>query len=136
MSQSLAFPYLSAPLSRSPRPWLPVRLLGDPKAFDEFGLVDSAADVSILPFALGHRLGLKWSSAIPVPSIGGALQSTPAREASLDAIIANWPPIRLIFAPLQRDAVPLILGQTNFFQEFDVCFFGSKQEFQVQPRTP
>jgi len=29
----------------------------------------------------------------------------------------------------------LILGQTNFFLEFDVCFYRSKQEFEVKPKV-
>jgi len=24
-----------------------------------------------------------------------------------------------------------VLGQTNFFMEFDICFFNSRKEFQV-----
>ena len=32
------------------------------------------------------------------------------------------------------DAVPLLLGQTNFFDEFDVCFFRSRAEFEVRPK--
>jgi hypothetical protein len=37
---------------------------------------------------------------------------------------------------LQRDDVPLILGQANFFMEFDVCFFSTRGVFQLQPATP
>lgn len=33
-------------------------------------------------------------------------------------------------------AVSLILGQMNFFMEFDVCFFRSQFEFEVNPKAP
>jgi hypothetical protein len=29
----------------------------------------------------------------------------------------------------------LILGQTNFFMEFDVCFFRSQLIFQIHPKV-
>jgi hypothetical protein len=30
----------------------------------------------------------------------------------------------------------LILGQTNFFMEFDVCFYRSHLEFEIRPKSP
>lgn len=30
---------------------------------------------------------------------------------------------------------PLILGQTNFFMEFEVCFYRFKLEFELKPRS-
>ncbi|MEQ9621586.1 MAG: hypothetical protein RLO37_06490 [Coleofasciculus chthonoplastes F1-TOW-03] len=42
----------------------------------------------------------------------------------------------LLFAWVQRPNTPLILGQTNFFLEFDVCFYRSKLEFEVKPKSP
>ena len=44
-------------------------------------------------------------------------------------------PVRLAFAWVKSPGVPLILGQTNFFLEFDVCFYRSKLEFVVEPVT-
>jgi len=136
MSQPVVLPYTIRGASAFIRPWLPIRLLGPSGSIDEFGLIDSGGDISVLPFALGHRLGLKWSSAVPLPSVGGALHSTLARRAFVDAVVGQWAPVTLAFSWLQRDDIPLILGQLNFFREFDVCFFGSKAEFQVQPRIP
>jgi hypothetical protein len=50
------------------------------------------------------------------------------------AEIGAFPPVRLAFAWSRSDDVPLILGQVNFFMEFDVCFYRSKLEFDVRPR--
>ncbi|BAZ09747.1 hypothetical protein NIES4071_15570 [Calothrix sp. NIES-4071] len=33
-----------------------------------------------------------------------------------------------------RKALPLILGQANFFMEFDVCFYRSQKLFEVTPK--
>ncbi len=37
---------------------------------------------------------------------------------------------------IPEDDIPLILGQTNFFMEFDVCFYRSKLEFEIKPTSP
>ncbi len=45
------------------------------------------------------------------------------------------PPARLAFVWARTDAVPVILGQVNFFLEFDVCFFRSRGLFDVRPKS-
>ncbi|MEQ8755401.1 MAG: hypothetical protein RID09_18040 [Coleofasciculus sp. G1-WW12-02] len=52
------------------------------------------------------------------------------------AKIGDFPQAKLLFAWVQRPNTPLILGQTNFFIEFDVCFYRSKLEFEVKPKSP
>jgi hypothetical protein len=41
-------------------------------------------------------------------------------------VFNNWP---------KPTSTSLILGQTNFFLEFDVAFFRSKLEFEVNPKS-
>jgi hypothetical protein len=52
----------------------------------------------------------------------------------LSAVVGSFPPVRLAFAWAQTDAVLVILGQVNFFLEFDVCFFRSQGVFEVRPK--
>ncbi len=42
--------------------------------------------------------------------------------------------IDLAFAWTQATNVPLILGQANFFFEFEVCFFRARSEFEIRPK--
>ena len=51
------------------------------------------------------------------------------------AEISGLPTVKLAFAWIKENDVPLILGQTNFFLEFDVCFYRSKLEFDVVPKS-
>ena len=51
------------------------------------------------------------------------------------AIIGQFKPVQLVFAWTQAPQVPLILGQVNFFMEFDVCFYRSQLDFSVSPKT-
>jgi len=37
----------------------------------------------------------------------------------------------LVFAWTQAKNIPLLLGRINFFQEFDVCFYGSQLAFEL-----
>jgi len=99
-------------------------------------LVDSGSDTNVLPWDLGVRLGCDWSRAIPLPPISGVLASTPTRGVLLSVTVGAFPPVSQAFAWVQSNAVRLILGQTNFFLEFDVCFYATRGEFTVAPRTP
>jgi hypothetical protein len=40
-----------------------------------------------------------------------------------------------VFAWTQATTVPLILGQVNFFMEFDVCFYRSRLQFAISPKA-
>jgi hypothetical protein len=48
--------------------------------------------------------------------------------------VESFPPVELAFAWTQAAEVPLILGQINFFLEFDICFFRSQAAFEVTPK--
>ncbi|WP_224091604.1 hypothetical protein [Nostoc sp. MS1] len=49
------------------------------------------------------------------------LSNQPAIPLSASAEIADFAAVNLVFAWVRSPNVPLILGQTNFFLEFDVC---------------
>lgn len=54
-----------------------------------------------------------------------------ARGLFVHVQIGNLEPVRLAFAWAQVSQVPLILGQTNFFREFDVCFQRSRRTIET-----
>jgi hypothetical protein len=43
--------------------------------------------------------------------------------------------MRFKYSTTDPSQAPLILGQTNFFMEFDVCFYRSKLEFDIKPKS-
>ena len=97
------------------------------------GLVDSGATVSVLPYEIGIRLGEIWDDRKANIRLTGNLGNFPATPLTAIAKIGDFEPVRLVFAWVKTDA-PLILGQTNFFMEFDVCFYRSKLEFEIMPK--
>ncbi len=104
------------------------------KEVEVAGLVDSGATVNVLPYEVGIRLGGTWDDSKPHIRLSGNLGNFPAIPLVTTAKIGKFDPVRLVFAWIMTDA-PLILGQTNFFMEFDVCFYRSKLEFEVMPKS-
>lgn len=117
-------------------PRLPLLLHRENRRIDTIGLVDSGATVSVLSYELGLELGGIWDDRKAIIQLAGNLGNQPAMPFSAIAQIEEFSPTELIFAWVKRPNTPLILGQTNFFLEFDVCFYRSKMTFEVKPKSP
>jgi hypothetical protein len=126
----MRFPYDSRQ-----RPMLPVILRANDHRHEAMALVDSGADVNVLPFSAGVALGLLWVPNKATIRVAGVSQ-TAAMPVLLSADFGDIRDVTLAFAWCQTDAVPLVLGQTNFFAEFDICFFKSSRQFQIQRPKP
>ena len=117
-------------------PRLPLLLRREEQSVEAVGLVDSGATVNVLPDEIGLQLGGIWDARRAVIQLVGNLSNQPAMPFAAIAQIGEFPPTELLFAWVKRPNTPLILGQTNFFLEFDVCFYRSKMEFEVKPKSP
>jgi hypothetical protein len=117
-------------------PRLPLLLRRENQEIEAVGLVDSGATVNVLPNEFGLELGGIWDDRKAIIQLAGNLSNQPAIPFSAIAHIGEFPPTELLFAWVKRPNTPLILGQTNFFLEFDVCFYRSKMEFEVKPKSP
>ena len=99
------------------------------------GLLDTGATVNVLPHSVGLILGADWNAQTVPIQLAGNLASIQAKALLVTATLATFPPVKLAFAWANSDAVPLLLGQINFFAEFDVCFFRHRGEFEVRPKS-
>jgi len=115
-------------------PYLPLTLSLDDQSLNTEGLLDTGANVNVLPYELGLQLGLIWEDETLSVLLAGNLDRFEARAVVVDAQVSSFPTINLAFAWTQAPNVPLILGQANFFFEFDVCFFRARSEFEVRPK--
>ena len=115
-------------------PYLPLTLSLDDQSLNTEGLLDTGASVNVLPYELGLQLGLIWEDETLSVLLAGNLDRFEARAVVVDAQVSSFPTINLAFAWTQAPNVPLILGQANFFFEFDVCFFRARSEFEVRPK--
>lgn len=114
-------------------PMLPLTLIGL-QHIPTHGLVDSGAAIDVLPYSLGVQLGFDWDQETRSVELSGNLASVDARVVVVSGTVGQFAPVRLAFGWARTDAVSVILGQVNFFMEFDVCFFRSRAVFEVRPK--
>lgn len=97
-------------------------------------MLDTGASVNVLPFDVGQKLGAIWQPDGMSLPLTGNLTGIQSRSLVLSARIGRFPVVKLVFAWVETDAVPILLGQINFFLEFDVCFQRSRSSFEVRPK--
>ncbi len=134
-SQRFSFDELGASGGQSGTlPYLPLKLAYQGNLLSAHGLLDTGATVNVLPYSLGEQLGAEWESQATALRLTGNLAQYEARALVLEAQVGAFAPVKLAFAWTRALNVPLILGQVNFFLEFDVCFSASKKTFELRRR--
>jgi len=118
-------------------PRLLLTLRSGEMSIDVVGLLDTGATVNVLPRSAGRALGALWNAQPVIPKLAGNLASTEVR--ALSVLVTHFqaksiPPVHLVFAWVESDDIPVILGQTNFFSMFDVCFYRSQNSFEIHLR--
>lgn len=116
-------------------PRISFNLRRDNRCVEVLGLVDSGATVNVLPYEIGAQLGAIWDDSKAIVQLAGNLANQPAMPFFAYAEIGEYKPVKLAFAWVRQTNILLILGQTNFFIEFDVYFFRSQLEFEVKPKN-
>ena len=115
-------------------PRIPLTLRYNNQQVNVHGLVDSGSTVSVLPYEIGLKLGARWDDRKANLRLAGNLGKSPAMPLSTMATIGDFAPVQLVFAWVKAANAPLILGQTNFFIAFDVHFYRSRLEFEIEPK--
>jgi len=90
--------------------------------------------VSVLPYEIGVQLGATWDGRKANIRLAGNLGNQPAMPLFVTAEIDQFAPVRLAFAWAKSSSTPLILGQTDFSMQFDICFYRSDLEFEIRPK--
>ena len=137
MPNTQRYPFVAADSAlgeASLRPYLPLVLTYQGQTAVTAGLLDTVAAVNVLPFRIGLELGAFWEQQTTTLQLTGNLAEYEARLLLVSAIVAPFPPVRLAFAWTAAEHVPLLLGQVNFFLEFNVCFYRSQLAFEVTPK--
>ena len=137
MIEARRLPFLNADPEQpaaSLMPLLPLTLANGSLELAAHALLDTGAAVNVLPYSLGVQLGFRWEEQRTSIVLSGNLARTPARGVIVTAHVEPFSPVRLAFAWTQSDQVRLILGQANFFMEFDACFYRSRQAFDLRPK--
>jgi hypothetical protein len=112
---------------------LPMTIVGS-NGVETSALLDTGAAVNVLPYSLGLQLGFRWERQAKAVELTGNLAGVESRIVVVSGIVAKFPAVRLVFAWARQDSMPVMLGQVNFFLEFDVCFFRARRVFALQPK--
>jgi hypothetical protein len=115
-------------------PCLPIQLAFRQRTIVVEGLLDTASAINVLPYDIGLQLGAIWEEQTTPLELTGNLAREEARALLVSAIVGAFPPVRLAFAWTKSKEAPLLLGQMNFFMEFNVCFFRTQEVFEVKPK--
>jgi Aspartyl protease len=127
MPNSIEFPFPDD----AQLPTIPINLIyGDRSIFAD-ALLDSGASVNVLPYEMGIQLGAVWEQQTIRLPLAGNLAEAEARGVFVNVRVGNLEAVKLAFAWTKLSQVPLILGQTNFFREFDVCFQRSREAIEI-----
>ena len=137
MTTPLRFSYTDTAASRaegSLLAYMPITLRHETHVMTASGLLDTGSTFNVLPYPLGLQLGFVWEQQPTRVHLTGSLARLPARGVIVSGQMASFPPVELAFAWTESKDVPMILGQVNFFMEFDVCFFRSQAAFEINPK--
>lgn len=137
MPNTQRYPFVaadSALAEASLRPYLPITLILQGRSTDTAGLLDTGAAVNVLPYRTGIELGAIWKEQTTSLQLTGNLAQYEARLLLISAHVGSFQAVRLAFAWTAAEHVPLLLGQTNFFMEFNVCFYRSQLAFDITPK--
>jgi hypothetical protein len=116
-------------------PHLPITVFYQDRSTNCLGLLDTGATVNVMPYHIGIELGAEWKQEAATIRLSGNLAQYEACPLIVSAQVGKFVPVRLAFAWTQSGDVPMILGQVNFFMEFDVCFYRSQKAFEVRPKA-
>ena len=116
-------------------PFVTIVLTYHGRSISRTALVDSGSTINVLPYEDGLDLGLCWEDqGLPLRD-EGFLQGTPVYGVLLTVQVGSYAPVNQAFAWTQkgRSAVRLILGQTNFFEQFEITFRGREKTCEIFP---
>jgi hypothetical protein len=118
-------------------PLVSIQLAYDATTITVPAVVDSGSALNILPRDIGLSLNLDWDNQTYPLDLGGILSGTQAYAVLLQAKIEPFPPLKLAFAWINKPSteVRVLLGQVNFFQEYDVHFYGHQKAFEIALKT-
>ena len=137
VSNKAVFPYVvrRQHTDETYMPYVLVSLQYHTYSISAHALIDSGSSVNVIPFSMGLQLGADWNKQKTDLELGGNLANVKAKGLLLTVSIGQLAPTRLAFAWAQTDQPPLIFGQMNFFQEFDVCFSRAELQFELTRRS-
>lgn len=118
------------------KPIIKLALKGNtPNAVNVIALLDSGADVSVIPKGLADFLNLKLSNKDEAKGIGGKIVIW---NSEVEVRVSNGHENYKFDMPIQvseDDSVPIIMGRKGFFDKFKVIIDESSERVELKRLT-
>lgn len=116
------------------KPIIPVRIIGPARAVNLLMLLDSGADLSLLPYSVGETLGLKLDIATrsEVQGVGEGAVSYVLGEVDLRI---GGVELRTRIGWALIEEVPFLLGRLDVFRELSIEFREFENKIVVKHRN-
>jgi hypothetical protein len=120
----IEFPFLerhSEKFGRIRKPIIPVRMIGPKGSLTLFMLLDSGADISMIPYSAGEEIGLEVNMASRGEVQGIGEGSVPYMVGQVNLEIEKISlSVRVVWALIEE--VPFILGRLDLFNALNIEF--------------
>jgi len=123
MTERLTYPYVVRTEYISDfiaRPFLPVTIRYGQAEIQTMALLDSGADINVLPYQLGLELGADWDTPSVIEDLQGLGGGVEAKRIVADLHVESWPSTRQILAWARDDGIAELLDQWSLFEMLDV----------------
>jgi len=122
------FKYKSLPRKDGPprkTPTIPVTFIGPEDSIDIMAILDSGADISVLPMEVGEQLGLDLAkNRSPCSGIGGEVDTAENHvRVRISQGHENYTfeiPVKVVLDP--KASIPVLIGRDGFFEKFEITF--------------
>lgn len=120
----IEFPFekvYSKKLGKILKPFIPITIIGQSRGVNIRMLLDSGADISLIPYSVGETIGLE-------PDLANRSEVCGIGEGSIPYILS---PVRIKVENIESsirigwalvEEVPFILGRLDVFQQFSIEF--------------
>jgi predicted aspartyl protease len=132
------FKYKSLPRKGGPprkTPTIPVTLMGPDDSIDIVAILDSGADISVLPLEVGEQLGLDLTkNRSPCGGIGGEVDTAEDHvRIRLAQGHENYTfdiPVKVVLD--SSSSIPVLLGREGFFEKFEITFDENREKISLK----
>jgi predicted aspartyl protease len=132
------FKYKSLPRKDGPprkTPTIPVTFIGPEESIDIIAILDSGADISVLPMEVGELLGLDLTkNRSPCSGIGGEVDTAENQvRVRISQGHENYTfaiPVKVVLDP--NASIPVLIGRDGFFEKFEITFDEKRERISLK----